>query len=730
MKGKGKRSGKAGKGNTEGKKGNNTWLRPPEISFPVVEEVAPLGVVLLRIKISAGRRQLDDETLAGTDANGNQQEPLDVDYNDRPWPLLEVWRAQIKDRQLAEQQSRWHQGSKSGFSQPPQEVIPMIDELDLSKNAISDRGTQRLFHWLTEEQIVVRKLLLYQNEIGDFGAYFLAYYLGQQKYFPAARASGHFVEEVHLSHNCITQNGCRRILEGLDEAHQYPIVASNGRTWPLWIRINDNFIESAAEFVQEMEQLCAKRRGTVVTRTIYEHQEQHPRYHGSWAASPTPYGTTTVRSENVYGCAEGAVFKLLAEKDRHDPFFNSYPTMEFPLRECLPIAHFLYAQRQRVGGGSNTFSLGGASSTSISNPSSSNVVLVPRNVANAIPVCPYTPEHRILLLGEGDFSFTKALARMFGPRHAQNLVASTYDLEGRQNFRDRLLASQQEVEAMGGVVLSESIDCTQLHVEGLQWVDPYGNPIPQYSSAGPHRLLQNILARISLGTPRDHVGGGTALPLQPNSTTTISCSSSPSFFDYIIVNFLHSGVAQSTAPAGTIGGLEEHQELFRNFFWSLRRCAHSFVRPERTRVHVTLADRFPYTHWNVPRIAEECGWQQVGDKFLWAAELYQAFGYEHTRTNEAQGIVGSQRSRVAGIRYTGDTLRDTSFTWEFKLGVPEASMVFLPPRPPAGAQMNVAVNNYHHGPPNVDPATTSNNYFPFPPHNHVVHGYNGNKSWA
>lgn len=77
-----------------------------------------------------------------------------------------------------------------------------------------------------------------------------------------------------------------------------------------------------------------------------------------------------------------------------------------------------------------------------------------------------------MLLGEGDFSFSKALARIFGLRHAQKLVATTYDWDGKRDLRDRLLESKREVESMGGGVIGESTDCTQLHVREynrLKW---------------------------------------------------------------------------------------------------------------------------------------------------------------------------------------------------------------------------------------------------------------------
>lgn len=121
-------------------------------------------------------------------------------------------------------------------------------------------------------------------------------------------------------------------------------------------------------------------------------------------------------------------------------------------------------------------------------------------------------------------------------------------------------------------------------------------------------------------------------------------------------------MAQSRARGNEIGGLEEHQDLFRRFFASLSGC--DFVGSS-TRLHITLADRFPYNKWEVERIASESGWDFFG-KFPWASELYSDFGYEHCRTKEAMGVVGSKKSKEVGAMYRGETLNRTSVTWEFR----------------------------------------------------------------
>lgn len=45
----------------------------------------------------------------------------------------------------------------------------------------------------------------------------------------------------------------------------------------------------------------------------------------------------------------------------------------------------------------------------------------------------YSSRHKILLVGEGDFSFAASLARAFG--NASNIVATSLDSEGQFHFR-------------------------------------------------------------------------------------------------------------------------------------------------------------------------------------------------------------------------------------------------------------------------------------------------------
>lgn len=339
-------------------------------------------------------------------------------------------------RDSAQAHSARHGSYRHGYGpRPPKQedvnaIFIVLDELDLSKNCLSDYGARELFRFLLDEKILVRKLKLYQNRIGDFGVYFLAYYLGQQTRFLGVGGSGYFVEELHLSDNFITDNGLRRLLEGLDEASQYPIDDGRGKLWPLWVRINGNLIADAESFVKRMEQVCLARRG----------------HH-----SPVP--------------GRQGLFRLLHNK-KESWNFQHYPSTQWR-REDLPIVHFLFAHLQRREAVSYAPNY---------QPGAQPICRIP-DAPTPLPVCPYTPEDRILLIGEGDFSFTKALARMFGPRHAHNLVSTTYDLGGgREAFEKKLSSAKAEVEDMGGVVVDKSVDCTELHVREYISTMPFGPP--------------------------------------------------------------------------------------------------------------------------------------------------------------------------------------------------------------------------------------------------------------
>lgn len=103
---------------------------------------------------------------------------------------------------------------------------------------LGDKGCVAMVELLKALQIPVFGLKLYSNRIGDQGAASLAEFILENA-----------VHELHLSHNQITFQGARKLLQSLAIAVDssgdplYPIHESNQRPKPMWLRLENNMIE-------------------------------------------------------------------------------------------------------------------------------------------------------------------------------------------------------------------------------------------------------------------------------------------------------------------------------------------------------------------------------------------------------------------------------------------------------------------------------------------------------
>ncbi|XP_062012087.1 uncharacterized protein At4g26485-like isoform X3 [Rosa rugosa] len=164
----------------------------------------------------------------------------------------------------------------------------------------------------------------------------------------------------------------------------------------------------------------------------------------------------------------------------------------------------------------------------------------------------YSSNQKILLVGEGNFSFAACLAKEFGS--AKNMVATSLD-------------SKESVLA-------------------------------QYSNAAPRNLrkLENmgcvILHEVDVHTMRQH-----SLLIDQ-------------LFDRIVFNFPHAGfVFMESKKKKTKFFMESdkrqielHQDLVRRFFTSA--CK---MLKERGEVHVTHKTAHPFNKWEIVKLAEEAG---------------------------------------------------------------------------------------------------------------------------
>ncbi|KAJ0395740.1 hypothetical protein P43SY_004271 [Pythium insidiosum] len=179
-----------------------------------------------------------------------------------------------------------------------------------------------------------------------------------------------------------------------------------------------------------------------------------------------------------------------------------------------------------------------------------------------------------LVLGDGDFSFSRGLATHRGG--GRNLVATSFDSERtvRSKYSNATECIQAVVQA-GGHVLHDAV-----------------------VQAGGHVLHDVDATRLH------------AMPRRlPNGART------PSHFQYIVFNFPHTGQQR----------VHLNRVLLRDFFESARSRL-----LQRGEAHVTLKNRPPYSNWQVEDQAKAAGFV-LKERRRFEAKHFP--GYEHRTTD-------------------------------------------------------------------------------------------------
>eukprot|EP01062_Namystynia_karyoxenos_P053394 TRINITY_DN43226_c0_g1_i1.p1 TRINITY_DN43226_c0_g1~~TRINITY_DN43226_c0_g1_i1.p1 ORF type:complete len:1015 (+),score=172.96 TRINITY_DN43226_c0_g1_i1:73-3117(+) len=196
---------------------------------------------------------------------------------------------------------------------------------------------------------------------------------------------------------------------------------------------------------------------------------------------------------------------------------------------------------------------------------------------------PYRAGQRILVIGDGDFSWSRALAERFrregGPATAAGIVASTNE-------------SLEEVMA--------AYPATAEHLRGL-------------AAAGGLALF---------GVDCTHPGAAAAVLRQlPAGCETL-------LFDVVVFNFPHT--ADDNTGSGS-RGMREVVAANRALLAAYFRCARALLR-DGGEAHCTLMRRHPYTEWAVDAQARQAGLTQLRPfEFEYCAWP----GYHHVHTNRA-----------------------------------------------------------------------------------------------
>ncbi|KIW70982.1 hypothetical protein PV04_03208 [Phialophora macrospora] len=246
---------------------------------------------------------------------------------------------------------------------------------------------------------------------------------------------------------------------------------------------------------------------------------------------------------------------------------------------------------------------------------------------------PFTRYDNVLLVGEGDFSFSLALKRL---RKAGRIIATCYD------SKDVLATKYPDVQKTIALLESavndngESANGDEAEWKGLS-PSPPGSPIADTGldqgkapGAPPVAVLYGIDA-VKL------------------SSTHKKALRTHAPFTKIVFNFPHVGGLSTDVNRQ----VRYNQELLVGFFKAAKPLLSSPTRPARVhldgdeseqmsedsdhrdpgavngQILVTLFEGEPYTLWNIRDLARHCGLKVVESfKFPWSAYV----GYRHART--------------------------------------------------------------------------------------------------
>ncbi|KAI1128082.1 hypothetical protein F5Y10DRAFT_182720 [Nemania abortiva] len=221
----------------------------------------------------------------------------------------------------------------------------------------------------------------------------------------------------------------------------------------------------------------------------------------------------------------------------------------------------------------------------------------PQSQQHAEPTIPFSPENKILLVGDGDLSFAASLVE----HHFCADVTATVFERNREELLEKYPHAAEniaKIEAEDGCRVLFGVDATKMA--------PFTNkPGREFSGSE-----------------------GAA-----NADSASASAASVGVMDHIIFNFPHVG-GKSTDVNRQV---RYNQELLVSFF---KRAIPSLA-PGGSIV-VTLFEGEPYTLWNIRDLARHSG-LQVERSFRFQASAYP--GYHHART---LGVVRNRDGEVGG----------------------------------------------------------------------------------
>jgi len=134
--------------------------------------------------------------------------------------------------------------------------------VELAENAIGSTGLMAVLDALEKNHVSCKCLKLFKNKIGDEGGFRLARVVANQ-----ATA----VEELHLSHNALTQRSLVALCMAIGKHDAYPQLGRNRLYIPCWLRMEYNHISRPLEVVEVL-----RRDGEVSICTAENREECGP----------------------------------------------------------------------------------------------------------------------------------------------------------------------------------------------------------------------------------------------------------------------------------------------------------------------------------------------------------------------------------------------------------------------------------------------------------------------
>ena len=251
---------------------------------------------------------------------------------------------------------------------------------------------------------------------------------------------------------------------------------------------------------------------------------------------------------------------------------------------------------------------------------------------------PYHVEDTILLIGEGNFSFARALVRRF-EGVATRLIATSYDTKEQVITKYPEFPTVLEELETAGVSVVYGVDCTALESNtdlrvaietmqqscaktsdaintGLSVFDKIVFNFP-HTACGIKDTLENNRVHQRFLTSFFH---SATTMLRPTSTVQgqSTLTEKKDFGSTVITDSTTSSSSSSSSGGGGAIGTSETGVKSRKTQFGL------------SQIHVTLKTGEPYASWQIPRMAKLTGMLRLQTAIDFYPALYS--GYEHRRT--------------------------------------------------------------------------------------------------